>query len=211
MDEVISKQEAIEALCSECQGRCIPCDSYPCSEVEAINALPPAQPEQSIAEWQKDFREYINMLNIPRDDYNGIMEYINDVPSVQPEINCSEIPNTSDVVSRKAVREMVATWSYDMAEWEDVELALSDVDKLPSAHPEVIHCKYCALWHRTGCPMNVFAEKPEPGYFCGTAKRKESQCGYERQDVQTEENMQLTDLREEQEERLGVAPILNPK
>lgn len=36
-------------------------------------------------------------------------------------------------------------------------------------------------------------------------------CGYERQDVQTEENMQLTDLREEQEERLGVAPILNPK
>lgn len=59
--------------------------------------------------------------------------------------------------------------------------------------------------------MNVFAEKPEPGYFCGTAKRKESQCGYERQDVQIEENMQLTDLREEQEERLGVAPILNPK
>lgn len=36
-------------------------------------------------------------------------------------------------------------------------------------------------------------------------------CGYERQDVQTEENMQLTDLREEQEERIGVAPILNPK
>jgi hypothetical protein len=101
----------------------------------------------------------------------------------------SEIPNTSDLVSRKAVREMVATWSYDLAEWEDVELALSDVDKLPSAHPEVIHCKDCALWHRTGCPMNIFVKKPEPGYFCGTAKRKESQCGYERHDVQLEENM----------------------
>lgn len=36
-------------------------------------------------------------------------------------------------------------------------------------------------------------------------------CGYERQDVQIEENEQFTDLREEQEERLGVAPILNPK
>ncbi len=36
-------------------------------------------------------------------------------------------------------------------------------------------------------------------------------CGYERPDVQIEENEQLTDLREEQEERLGVAPILNPK
>jgi hypothetical protein len=45
----------------------------------------------------------------------------------------------------------------------------------------------------------------------GWAKTKESQCRYERQDVQTEENMQLTDLREEQEERLSVAPILNPK
>ena len=43
------------------------------------------QPTQSIAEWQKDFREYINMLNIPRDDYKGIMEYINDVPSAQPK------------------------------------------------------------------------------------------------------------------------------
>lgn len=36
-------------------------------------------------------------------------------------------------------------------------------------------------------------------------------CGYERHDVQLEENMQLTDLREEQEEKLGVAPILNPE
>lgn len=43
------------------------------------------QPERSIAKWQEDFRGYINMLNIPRDDYKGIMEYINDVPSAQAE------------------------------------------------------------------------------------------------------------------------------
>ena len=48
----------------------------------AIEALS-AEPEQSIAEWQKDFKEYINMLNIPRDDYKGIMEYINDLPSAE--------------------------------------------------------------------------------------------------------------------------------
>lgn len=47
---------------------------------------------------------------------------------------------TSDFISRKVVRDMVATWSYDMAEWEDVELALHDVDELPPAQPEVIHC-----------------------------------------------------------------------
>ena len=44
-DDVISRQAAIDALCSECQGRCIPCKYYPCSEVKAINALPSAQPE----------------------------------------------------------------------------------------------------------------------------------------------------------------------
>jgi hypothetical protein len=59
--------------------------------------------------------------------------YVEQLPSAQPETNCSEFPNTSDVVSRKAVREMVATWSYDLAEWEDMELALHDVDELPSA------------------------------------------------------------------------------
>jgi len=53
--------------------------------------------------------------------------------SAQPEINSSEIPNTSDAVSRKAVRDMVATWSYDLAEWEDMELALHDVEELPPA------------------------------------------------------------------------------
>jgi hypothetical protein len=45
MDSLISRQAAIDALCSECQGRCIPCKYYPCSEVKAINALPSAQPE----------------------------------------------------------------------------------------------------------------------------------------------------------------------
>jgi hypothetical protein len=45
MDSLISRQAAIDALCSECQGRCIPCKYYPCSEVKAINALPSVQPE----------------------------------------------------------------------------------------------------------------------------------------------------------------------
>ena len=53
--------------------------------IEAIEALPSAQMKKSVAEWQKDFREYIDMLNIPRDDYNGIMGYINEVPSAQPD------------------------------------------------------------------------------------------------------------------------------
>lgn len=32
----------------------------------------------TIEEWAKDFKSYVNALDIPRDDYNGIMEYIDE-------------------------------------------------------------------------------------------------------------------------------------
>lgn len=42
--DLIDRQAAIDALCSECQGRCVPCDNYPCSEVKALSDLPSAEP-----------------------------------------------------------------------------------------------------------------------------------------------------------------------
>lgn len=50
-NDLISRQEAIDELCSECQGRCIPCDNYPCGEVKAIEALPSVQPERKKGKW----------------------------------------------------------------------------------------------------------------------------------------------------------------
>lgn len=41
--DCISRQAAIEALCLECSGNCIPCGSFPCDEVQAIQQLPSAQ------------------------------------------------------------------------------------------------------------------------------------------------------------------------
>ena len=41
--------------------------------------------QDAIDEWRNDFKEYVNTLDIPRDDYNGIMAYIDELPSVQPE------------------------------------------------------------------------------------------------------------------------------
>ena len=35
----------------------------------------------TIDEWKNDFKGYVNLLDIPRDDYNGIMEYIDELPS----------------------------------------------------------------------------------------------------------------------------------
>jgi hypothetical protein len=42
--------------------------------------------QAAIDEWKNDFKGYVNALNIPRDDYNGIMAYIDELPSAQPEI-----------------------------------------------------------------------------------------------------------------------------
>lgn len=96
MSDLIDRHEAIRDI--RLMDVCVMYDDM-CSTEEAVEkaivatkrtaifgleCMPSVEPEQSIAEWQKDFREYINMLNIPRDDYNGIMEYINDFPSVEP-------------------------------------------------------------------------------------------------------------------------------
>ena len=43
-DDTISRQAAIDAICGECQANCIPCESFPCGEIKAIQALPPVQP-----------------------------------------------------------------------------------------------------------------------------------------------------------------------
>ena len=44
-EDTISRQAAINAICSECQGRCIPCEHYPCGEIKALNNLPSVEPE----------------------------------------------------------------------------------------------------------------------------------------------------------------------
>ena len=49
-----------------------------------FNELPSAEPE-SISKWKKEFREYVDSLDIARDDWKGIIEYIDELPSAQPE------------------------------------------------------------------------------------------------------------------------------
>lgn len=41
---------------------------------------------QSLIEWKEDFKDFVEGLDIPRDDYKGIMEYIDELPSAEPEI-----------------------------------------------------------------------------------------------------------------------------
>ena len=39
----------------------------------------------TVNEWAKDFRSFVNELQMPRDDYKGIMEYIDDVIALMKE------------------------------------------------------------------------------------------------------------------------------
>ena len=39
----------------------------------------------TIEEWAKDFKSYVNALDVPRDDYKGIMEYIDDAIALLKE------------------------------------------------------------------------------------------------------------------------------
>lgn len=41
--------------------------------------------QDAIDTWRSDFKGYVDCLDLPRDDYNGIMEYIDEAPSAQPE------------------------------------------------------------------------------------------------------------------------------
>ena len=39
----------------------------------------------TVDEWAKDFRSFVNELKMPRDDYKGIMEYIDDAIALLKE------------------------------------------------------------------------------------------------------------------------------
>lgn len=41
--------------------------------------------KMTIKEWAEDFRSFINELQMPRDDYSGIIEYIDDAITLMKE------------------------------------------------------------------------------------------------------------------------------
>ncbi|MBP5197949.1 MAG: hypothetical protein J6033_02740 [Lachnospiraceae bacterium] len=41
------------------------------------------QEHKSLVEWKEDFKGFVECLDIPRDDYKGIMAYIDEVPSAE--------------------------------------------------------------------------------------------------------------------------------
>ena len=45
----------------------------------------------TIEEWAKDFKSYVNELNMPRDDYKGIMIYIDEALALLKEQEAKKV------------------------------------------------------------------------------------------------------------------------
>ena len=46
----------------------------------------------TVDEWAKDFRSFVNELKMPRDDYKGIMEYIDDAIALLKDQEAKSTP-----------------------------------------------------------------------------------------------------------------------
>ena len=60
--------------------------------------LPSEQSEpEATSRWKKEFRGYVDSLDITRDDWKGIIEYIDELPSAQSDvIRCKDCVNYID-------------------------------------------------------------------------------------------------------------------
>lgn len=143
---------------------------------------------ESISKWKKEFREYVDSLDIARDDWKGIAEYIDELPSAEPDTTTHDsIPaetdkndgdgTSGDCISRQmAIDALKEKVFHNLS--DEYYGAMQVLDELPSAQPDIIRCKDCKycehwyadkgrcfLWHEGG--IDVFEEG-----FCNYAKRR---------------------------------------
>ena len=101
-----------------------------------------------IETWKNDFGAFVNSLNLSRDDYKTMMEYIDEIHAVQPDhvadvskkvfISCAHENN--DVIFRKMAIEAIE--KAKMAQTPDGEIFVAkynaemNIQLLPSAQPE---------------------------------------------------------------------------
>ena len=117
-DDTISRQAAIDAICGERQADCIPCESFPCGEIKAVQALPSAQPEKTQLSEKDTTSDCISrqaaigilynfagcIVDTPNGDYHRAYKAsryeLESLPSAQPEIvrckDCKHRPIEKD-------------------------------------------------------------------------------------------------------------------
>jgi hypothetical protein len=153
-------------VCEECS-QYPECDHFIQDNVmeELIEALEQQPCEDKIIEWKKDFKEYVNSLSMPRDDYKGIMEYIDELP-VTSELR-------EDAISREEAIGAVANL-FEMSEYphpypQGKPIRLRDIKEklkqVPPVQPKTGHWE--PMWYdgyADGCPVWEAWDCSECGY-----------------------------------------------
>ena len=99
---------------------------------DVLKALEQEPCEERIVEWKKDFKEYVNLLTMPRDDYNGIMEYIDELPSINPKFTDAEIQKMQDLEQAQLDK----AYELGKAEIQPCEDCISRTEALKHSHIE---------------------------------------------------------------------------
>ena len=61
--ELISKEATIEAMCADCQGKCVPCEAWPCDDIKVIQNMPAIEPQvKLVAQINVDHDEIIERI-----------------------------------------------------------------------------------------------------------------------------------------------------
>ena len=76
------------------------------------------------------------------------------LPSAQPETNCSEIPNNSDLINRQAAIDDLKDKDPSQI-WDTADIEVW-INSLPSAQPEIIRCNSCKHWTQTTGKMKGY-------------------------------------------------------
>ena len=147
MNDLISRQAAIDALARMMPRSYTPDGSHPADE-EIFRA-------------QEVFADCIEALEI--------------LPSAQPATNCSEFPNNSDTISRQAaITQLSHNKNKGDDEWElAVENDIQTIWKLPPAQPEIIRCRNCKFASGDSRICMKFGHSPIGELdFCAWAERR---------------------------------------
>lgn len=131
-----------------------------------------------IETWKNDFEAFVNSLNLSRDDYKTMMEYIDELSAVQPDHNADIGKKVEGAcISRQAaIDALLKEFERDTPKAIRAKLTL---EKLPAAQPEIIQCKDCKYSSpngKYGCKSYHYrlyeTHEMKPDDFCSFAERR---------------------------------------
>jgi len=122
----------------------------------------------ALEKWKNDFKEFISELSMPRDDYKGIMAYIDEVPN-----EALEQQPCDDCISRQEAINCVTLNEFRYKIVEDMKTLPSVTPKEKTGHWKPIEYDGYAdgypvwdVWECSECGLEHNGDKESLTAFC---------------------------------------------